>query len=269
MTAPAFAGITGDELAGKVVMVTGASRGIGRTLALGLAAAGARVGLAARSADGLAETAAAIETAGGSCLAVTLDVTDHAAVAGAFARVAERFGGFDALVNNAGAEQVCASLDVDEAIWDRIVDTNLKAPFFCAQAAARLMLERSPANADAGCAGSIVNIGSVASMLGIPTAVPYCASKHGVLGLTRALAAEWAPLGLRVNAIGPGYFRTAMTDAFYEAPGWQAAMLPKIPAGRFGRLDDLAGAAVFLCGDGARYINGQILYVDGGLTGAL
>ncbi|WP_085315945.1 SDR family NAD(P)-dependent oxidoreductase [Derxia lacustris] len=254
--------MTTAALAGKAVIVTGASRGIGKALALGLARAGARIGIAARSEADLAQTAREIEALGAECVALTLDVTDGAAVGAAFAQFAERLGGLDALVNNAGVEQVCASLDVEEAVWDRIVDTNLKAPFFCAQAAARLMLKR-------GAPGAIVNIGSIASQFGIPTAVPYCASKHGVLGLTRALATEWAPLGLRVNAIGPGYFRTAMTDAFYEAPGWQAAMLPKIPAGRFGELDDLVGAAVFLCGDGARYVNGQILYVDGGLGAAL
>lgn len=254
--------MTGTELAGQSVIVTGASRGIGRALAIGMAKAGARVGIAARSANELADTAATIEALGSKCVALTLDVTDHSAVSVAFARFADELSGFDALINNAGTEQVCASLDVDEDIWDRIVDTNLKAPFFCAQAAARLMIK-------GGKPGSIVNIGSIASARGIATAVPYTTSKHGVLGLTRALAAEWAPLGLRVNAIGPGYFRTAMTDAFYENPGWQQAMLPKIPAGRFGELDDLVGAVVFLCGEGARYVNGQILYVDGGLSAAL
>jgi NAD(P)-dependent dehydrogenase (short-subunit alcohol dehydrogenase family) len=254
--------MTGAALAGRSVIVTGASRGIGRALAVGLARAGARVGIAARSANDLADTAREIEALGAKCVAITLDVTDRSAVEEAFAGFAEALGGFDALINNAGTEQVCASLDVDEAIWDHIVDTNLKAPFFCAQAAARLMLK-------SGKPGSIVNIGSVASIRGISTAVPYTTSKHGLLGLTRALAAEWAPLGLRVNAIGPGYFRTAMTDAFYESPGWQQTMLPKIPAGRFGELDDLVGATVFLCGDSAHYVNGQILYVDGGLTAAL
>ena len=254
--------MTVAALAGRSVIVTGASRGIGRALAIGMAQAGASVGIAARSANDLADTARVIESFGSKCVAITLDVTDRSAVEAAFAGFAEALGGFDALINNAGTEQVCASLDVDEALWDRIIDTNLKAPFFCAQAAARLMLK-------SGTPGSIVNIGSVASIRGIATAVPYTTSKHGLLGLTRALAAEWAPLGLRVNAIGPGYFRTAMTDAFYESPGWQQAMLPKIPAGRFGELDDLVGAAVFLCGDGARYVNGQMLCVDGGLTAAL
>ena len=254
--------MTVAALAGRSVIVTGAGRGIGRALAIGMASAGARVGIAARSANDLADTARSIEALGSACVAITLDVTDRLAVEAAFGRFAEELGGFDALINNAGTEQVCASIDVDEALWDRIVDTNLKAPFFCAQSAARLMLK-------SGTPGSIVNIGSIASLRGIATAVPYTTSKHGLLGLTRALATEWAPLGLRVNAIGPGYFRTAMTDAFYESPGWQQAMLPKIPAGRFGELDDLVGATVFLCGDGARYVNGQMLCVDGGLTAAL
>jgi NAD(P)-dependent dehydrogenase (short-subunit alcohol dehydrogenase family) len=148
---------------------------------------------------------------------------------------------------------------VSEALWDEIVDTNLKGAFFCAQAAARQM--------HAG--GSIINLCSLTSEIGIPTAVPYGASKSGMAGMTRALAAEWAAQRIRVNGIGPGYFRTALTEAFYADAGWQQDMLRKIPLRRFGRLDELGGAAVFLASDAASYITGQILYVDGGFLASI
>jgi gluconate 5-dehydrogenase len=165
----------------------------------------------------------------------------------------------DILINNAGVEEPCASLDVSEALWDRIIDTNLKGAFFCAQAAARRMTH----------GGSILNVCSLTSEVGIPGAAPYGASKSGLAGLTRTLATEWAVKGIRVNGIGPGYFRTALTESFYQDEQWQRAMLQRIPQRRFGRLDDLDGAAVFLCSDAAAYITGQILYVDGGFMAAL
>ena len=151
------------------------------------------------------------------------------------------------------------SLEVDEALWDRILDTNLKGAFFCAQAAARRMIE----------GGSILNLCSLTSEVGVPTAVPYGASKSGLLGMTRALAAEWAARGIRVNGIGPGYFRTALTEVFYQDEAWQKTMLDKIPLRRFGRLEDLIGAAVFLCSDAAAYVTGQVLYVDGGYLASI
>jgi NAD(P)-dependent dehydrogenase (short-subunit alcohol dehydrogenase family) len=162
----------------------------------------------------------------------------------------------------AGIEQVCPSLDIEEELWDRILDTNLKGAFFAAQAAAREMQR-------AGKSGAIVNLCSLTTYRGIPTAVPYGSSKAGLLGMTQALAAEWAPLGIRVNALAPGYFRTSLTDVFYENQAWQQAMLGKIPLGRFGRLDDLTGAAVFLASDAAAYITGQCLGIDGGTLAAL
>src|SRR5262249_53383989 len=152
------------------------------------------------------------------------------------------------------------SLEVDEALWDRILDTNLKGAFFCAQAAAAAMKATG---------GSIVNLCSLTSYRGIPTAVPYTASKSGLLGMTRALAAEWAPLKIRVNGLAPGYFRTELTEAFYQSQDWQKAMLGKVPLGRFGCLDDLVGAAIFLASDASAYITGQCLGVDGGTLASL
>lgn len=243
-------------LSGKRALVTGGSRGIGRALATALAGAGARVAVAARDRAMLDEVAASI---GG--VAVTIDMTSVASIRTATDRAADALGGLDLVVNNAGVERVAPALEVDEATWDLIHDTNLKGAFFAAQAAARLMA--------AGGGGAILNLCSLTSERGIPTAVPYGASKSGLLGMTRALAAEWAPLGIRVNALAPGYFRTAMTDGFYAAPGWQEAMLARIPAGRFGALDDLAGAAVFLLSDSARYVTGTCLPVDGGILASI
>ncbi len=248
------------DLTDRKAIVTGASRGIGREIALALAEAGADVAITARNVGSLDETAEAIRALGRTPVPVALDVTDVSRCRTAIAEAADQLGGLDILVNNAGMEQICPSLDVEEELWDRILDTNLKGAFFCAQAAAKLM---------AGRAGAIINLCSLTSEVGVPTAVPYGSSKSGLLGMTRALAAEWAPLNIRVNAIAPGYFRTSMTEMFYENEGWQGAMLGKIPMQRFGDLKDLRGAAVFLASDASAYITGHCLPVDGGFLASI
>ena len=255
-------GLAQFSLQGKRALVTGASRGIGRALAIGLAQAGAAVAVAARSADALAETLAQLQSLGATAVGVAMDVSRAADCTRGVGEAAEGLGGLDILVNNAGIEEVRPSLEVDEALWDRILDTNLKGAFFCAQAGAKAMLA-------GGRGGAILNLCSLTSEVGIPTAVPYGSSKTGLLGMTRALSAEWAPLGLRVNAIAPGYFRTALTEPFYASEAWSAAMLAKIPLGRFGNLDDLTGTAIFLCSDAARYVTGQCLAVDGGTLASI
>lgn len=250
------------SLGGKRALVTGASRGIGRALAIGLAEAGAAVAVAARAQAGLTATAAAITAAGGRAVPVTMDVADLTSIHAGAAAAAKALGGLDILINNAGIEEVRPTLDVDEALWDRIIDTNLKGAFFCAQAVAKVMR-------DGGHGGAILNLCSLTSEVGIPTAVPYGSSKSGLLGMTRALSAEWAPIGIRVNALAPGYFRTALTEEFYQDDTWQRAMLGKIPSGRFGQVEDLVGAAVFLCGDAAAYVTGVCLPVDGGFLASI
>jgi len=247
------------SLGGKRALVTGASRGIGRALAEGLAAAGADMAVAARRLESLDGTVAAIRDVGRKAMPIAMDVTQIASIRAGVAEAAVTLGGLDILINNAGIEQVAPSLDIEESLWNRIVDTNLKGAFFTAQSAARLMKK----------GGVILNICSLTSERGVPTAAPYGSSKSGLLGATRTLAAEWAPIGIRVNALAPGYFRTDLTEAFYQSEDWQASMLGKIPMGRFGELEDLIGASVFLCSDASRYVTGVCLPVDGGTLAAL
>ena len=248
------------DLEGRKALVTGASRGIGEALAVGLARFGADVALAGRDMGRLDRCAETVAAAGRRAIPVEIDVRSVPSVRAGIARAADGLGGLDILINNAGMEQICPSLEVEEELWDKILDTNLKGAFFAAQSAARLMRAGG---------GTIVNVCSLTSAVGVPTAVPYGASKSGLLGMTRALAAEWAPLGIRVNGIGPGYFRTELTEAFYADESWARAMLAKIPARRFGDLRDLVGATVFLCSNAARYITGQILYIDGGYLASI
>lgn len=250
------------NLEGRKALVTGASRGLGRAIAEALAGAGADVAVTARDAAPLHEVVTAIEALGRRAVALAHDVREVSGSRAVVSQVAEKLGGLDILVNNAGYEEVTRSLDLEEDVWDRIVDTNLKGAFFVAQAAARQMQA-------AGRSGSIINLASLTSYVGVPTAVPYGASKAGILGMTTALATEWASLGIRVNALAPGYFRTAMTDVFYRDDSWQASMLGKIPLGRFGALGDLAGAVVFLASDASAYITGQCIPVDGGYLASI
>ncbi len=250
------------DLGGRTALVTGASRGIGKQLARALACAGANVAITARDVASLAETETAIKLLGREAHLFQLDVTAIPDCGQTIAKIAARLDGLDILVNNAGFEDIRPSLDVDEALWNKIIDTNLKGAFFCAQAAARAMKE-------GGRHGAIINICSLTSEVGVPTAVPYGSSKSGLLGMTRGLAAEWAPYGKRVNAITPGYFRTAMTEVFYREDKWQKDMRSKIPLGRFGKLDDLSGAVIFLASSASSYMTGQSLVIDGGFLASI
>lgn len=244
---------------GRRVLVTGASRGIGQALALGFARAGAELVVTARRDEALAETAEGIRALGGQVETLACDQTDVDAIR----RTIGGLGPVDVLVNNAGMEEVCPSLDVAEALWDRIVDTNLKGAFFTAQVVAAAMVDRSPPG------GAIINLASLTSYVGVPTATPYGASKTGILGITRSLAAEWGGRGVRVNAIAPGYFQTELTQAFYDDKAWVDSMAAKVPLGRLGKLDDLVGACLFLGGPAAAYVTGQCLAIDGGTLASI
>ena len=243
------------DLSGRVALVTGASSGLGAHVASVLARSGARVVLAARrieSCDSLAET---IRAAGGDAKAIRLDVADAASVRTALAEVDARFGRLDILVNNAGVATTATALDLAEADWDTVIDTNLKGAFLCAQAAAALMKREG--------GGAIVN---VASILGVRVAShvsAYAASKAGLLQLTRALALEWARYGIRVNALSPGYIETEMTRDAIAGPVGEA-LVKRIPQRRIGQPADLDGPLLLLCSDASRYMTGAEIVVDGG-----
>jgi gluconate 5-dehydrogenase len=225
-------------------------------MALALAQAGADLVITARREAALETTAAQIRALGRKVTLLALDQTDTEALEPALHGFA-----IDILVNNAGVEHVSPSTEVTPALWDHIVDTNLKGAFFTTQAVAKGMLARGR--------GSVINLASLTSFVGVPTATPYGSSKSGLLGMTRALSTEWAGRGVRVNAIAPGYFRTDLTEVFYQDQAWATAMLGKIPHGRFGTGADLAGAVVFLASDASAYITGQCLGIDGGYLSSI
>lgn len=248
------------DLTGRRALVTGGSRGLGQAIAVALAKMGAEVCVTSRDMASLNDTLGQLDAAGRPGRGLALDVRDSAAIRAAIDQLDADWP-IDILVNNAGFEHVAPSLDVDESIWDAIVDTNLKGSFFCSQAVARHMAGRSR--------GSIVNLCSLTTYVGIPTAVPYGASKSGLLGMTKALSAEWATSGIRVNAIAPGYFRTQMTEGFYADGDWASAMQSKIPQRRFGEMADIGGAVVFLVSDASAYVTGQCIAIDGGYLASI
>ncbi|MFN3481385.1 MAG: SDR family oxidoreductase [Rhabdaerophilum calidifontis] len=246
------------DLTGRVALVTGASRGIGLALARGLGEAGARVVLNARGGARLDAALAALRAAGIAAEAAPFDVTDAAAIERGVAAIEAEIGPIAILVNNAGMQHRAPAADFAEADWRRLQATNVDSVFFVSQAVGRRMLARR--------AGRIINIGSVQSELGRSSIAPYCASKGAVKMLTRALAAEWGPMNIQVNGIGPGYFRTELNAALVADPCFSAWVEKRTPAGRWGEVEELVGAAIFLASDAACYINGQMLMVDGGMT---
>ncbi len=242
------------DLHGRCAVVTGAGRGLGQAVALGLAQAGADLVLLGRpgSQDSTRDQVADL---GRDVRIVDLDVSDHDAVERVGAQVVAE-GQVDILVNNAGIIDRQDSVEVDRAAWTRVLDVNLTGLFLLCQQFGRPMAERRH--------GKIVNIASLLSFQGGLRVASYAASKHGVAGVTKSLANEWAPLGVQVNAIAPGYIATDNTTALREDPARSRSILERIPAGRWGDAADIAGAAVFLSSAAADYVNGHVLVVDGG-----
>jgi NAD(P)-dependent dehydrogenase (short-subunit alcohol dehydrogenase family) len=255
MTDPALPRTPSFRLDGKRALITGAGRGIGRALAAALAQAGAAVTLGARSAAEIQAVADAIVVAGGQASVLMLDVTDIDAVRAACAAAPP----FDILANNAGGNRPKPFVDVTEADYDAVLDLNLKAAFFVAQACARRMIE-------GGRGGSIINIGSQMGHVGGPHRSLYCASKWGLEGLTKAMALDLAPHGVRVNTICPTFIETPMTRPFFADEAFRDAVLAKIKLGRLGQVEDLMGAVVFLASDASALMTGTSMLIDGGWT---
>ena len=249
------------DLSGRLALVTGSSAGIGFGLAQGLAGAGAAVVLNARRDDKLQAAAAALREQGATVHAVPFDVCDANAVAAAVARIEAEIGPLDILINNAGMQKRAPLQDFAQDDWRTLMRTNLDSVFIVGQAVARHMIARGR--------GKIVNICSVQSELGRPGIAPYTASKGAVKMLTKGMAIDWGPLGLQVNGIGPGYFKTELNQALVDNPEFSAWLVGRTPSRRWGEVDELVGAAVFLASDAARFVNGHILYVDGGVTATL
>lgn len=249
----------GSGLDGRSALVTGAGRGIGLAVALGLAEAGAEVYLVSRTRDDLERAAAAIRSRGGAGIPVVCDVTDGAQLRNAVARIPQ----LDILVNNAGANIPEPFVEVSEEHLDRVLGLNTRAAFLVAQAAARKMLE-APDRKTRG--GAIVNISSQMGHVGAAGRTVYCMTKHALEGLTKALAVELAPHNIRVNSVAPTFVETPLTAPFFEEPRFREWVLNRIPLGRLGRLEDVAAAVAFLVSPSASLITGTSLVVDGGWT---
>ncbi len=249
------------DLSGQTAIVTGGSRGLGQCMAIALAGAGAHVIVTAREKDSCAETLKTITDAGGTAEAYALDVRDRESIT-TFADAVRASGApVQILVNNAGCNTRKPVLEVTWEDWDRIMETNLRGPFFVTQAIVPMMLEQNY--------GRVINIGSVTSVFGYAGIVPYCASRGGVLQMTKAMADEFGPSGVTVNCLAPGWFRTDQTRVLYENPEWLAYLVDRIPLRRPGQPRDLDGAVVFLASRSSEYVTGQIMLVDGGIsTGA-
>lgn len=245
------------DLTGRTALVTGAGQGIGFAIAEALAAAGASVVLNGRTQGKLEQAAVQLRTSGAQIATAAFDVTDAKAVRQAVDALEGGGTAIDILVNNAGVQHRRRLDAFDHDDWHEIMRTNVDGVFYVSQVVARHMIARGH--------GKIINIGSVQSDLARPTIAPYTASKGAVRNLTRGMCADWAPLGLQVNAIAPGYFATPLNRDLHEDPAFDGWLRQRTPAGRWGRLEDLHGAAVFLASSASDFVNGQTLYVDGGM----
>lgn len=246
------------DLTGKVALVTGASRGLGKSFALALARAGADVVVTSRSLASLEETVAEVEALGRKAWLLELDVREQASIENCVTEAWSRSGGIDILVNNAGCNVRKPALEVTWDDWNLILDTNLRGVFFVAQACARLMVDRGY--------GRVINIGSVTCVNGYAGLAPYGASRGGTKQLTMSLADDWGPHGITVNCLAPGWFKTAQNSVMYEDEGWVDYLTDRIPLKRPGAPGDLDGALIFLASDASAYMTGQTLLIDGGIS---
>ncbi len=248
------------DIRGKVAVVTGASSGLGRQFALALAREGANVAILARRVEKLEKVKEEVESLGVSCVAVKCDVVDSESIKSAVAAVVERFGRIDILVNNAGVGTGAPAEMQEDSVWNMTINTNLNGVYFVAREVGKVMIRQNY--------GKIINIGSIhstVSMNGSPISA-YCASKGGVAMLTKALAAEWAKHNITVNAIGPAYFESEMTDQIINTPEFAQAVMAYCPMGRVGKAGELDGAIVYFASDASSYTTGQLLTIDGGWT---
>ena len=250
------------DISGKVAIVTGSSRGIGRALATGLAQAGAKVVLNARDAAALANARDDIATAtGASVHVVPFDVTDPKAVAAGVSWIESEVGAIDICVNNAGMQRRAPLLDFTDTDWNALLATNVTSTFLVGREVARRMVPRGR--------GKIINIGSLQSEVSRPGIAPYAATKGAVKMLTKGMCADLAGSGICVNAIGPGYFETELTSALVADESFSAWVRGRTPAARWGKLDELVGTLIYLASPASDFVNGQIVYVDGGMLAVL
>jgi gluconate 5-dehydrogenase len=249
------------DLTGRTALVTGSSQGIGFALARGLAGAGASLVLNGRDPARLAAAAEALRAEGAGVATCAFDVTDGAGIAAAVARAEDAGGPIDILVNNAGIHRRAPLLEMTETQWREVLETDLTSAFLVARVLAPRMVARRR--------GKIINICSLMSEVGRPTTGNYAAAKGGLKMLTRAMAVEWAQHNLQINGIGPGYIETELTRPLIQNPEFNQWVQRRTPAGRWGRPEDLVGAAVFLASPASDFVNGQVIYVDGGLLAAV
>lgn len=246
------------NLHGRRILITGSTQGIGLALAYGLAGAGATIVLNGRNEPRVKAAAEKMIADGFTAEYAVFDVTQQAAVIEAVARIEKEFGAIDVLVNNAGIQRRAPLEDFQSENWDAIVTANLTSVFYVSQAVARHMIPRKK--------GKIINICSVQSLLGRPTIAPYTATKGAVTMFTKGMCADWAKYGIQANGLAPGYFATEMNKALVENEEFSAWLCKRTPAGRWGQVEELNGAAIFLASDASNFINGQTIYVDGGIT---
>jgi NAD(P)-dependent dehydrogenase (short-subunit alcohol dehydrogenase family) len=247
------------NLAGKCAIVTGAGRGIGKAIAKALAAANAGVVVCDVDEKAAVQVSEEIKSAGGKSLPAKADVRIGSEISHLVQTTVSEFGGIHLLINNAGVVLRKPAEEISEEEWDKVIDINLKGTFLCAQTAAKAMIQ-------AGRGGKIINISSIMGSVALPPRAAYCASKGGIIALTKDLAAEWAKYGITVNTLSPGWTVTEMTQAYFSQKEVQQFLLERIPLNRLGKPEDIANTAVFLASEYSDYITGQVISVDGGWT---